>query len=40
MTGGWRKLRDDELHDLYFPPDTIFHPCGTTVGRGPGPPLH
>jgi hypothetical protein len=23
VTGGWRKLHNEELHDLYTPPSTI-----------------
>jgi hypothetical protein len=23
MVGGWRKLHNEELHNLYFPPDMI-----------------
>jgi hypothetical protein len=23
VTGGWRKLHDEELHNLYSPPSTI-----------------
>jgi hypothetical protein len=23
LTGGWRKLTDEELHNLYYPPSII-----------------
>jgi hypothetical protein len=25
VTGGWRKLRNEELHNLYSSPNTIFN---------------
>jgi hypothetical protein len=36
VTGDWRKLRNEELHDLYSPPNLVDERMEDVVGRACG----